>query len=103
MIIEPRIRNNIQLLGRLDAVIHLLENKQRYLRESRFRLGFLNRQAEDDLMIMNTVSHMAVDALLTEIDSAVETIEAATKSPLVDLDRLAPESPEEAWRRLLVD
>ena len=96
----PRIKYNLDLIGRLRAAIVLIDRKIDYLQQGLDRLDFLSRHVQDDVMLLKAVSHVTVDALIGEIDRALTEYRSAANESLIDTRRLVPESPDKIWHLL---
>ena len=100
---NPRIAFNLQLLRRLNGTLSVLNHRIDYFKEGRQRLAFLSRQAEDDVMIMHTVSKMAIDRLIGKIDQTLSEYQAASHAHMIDVDRILMENREETFERLMLN
>jgi len=96
-----RIEYNLELIRKLRAYIVLLDREITYFQGGRQKLEFFNRQIQDDVMIINAVNHMTIDALLHRIDLALREYASAAGDYLMDADEIAPEDLENTWKRVV--
>ncbi len=96
-----RIHYNLELIRKLRAYMVLLDKKIIYFQEGRQKLDFFTRQVQDDMMILNTVNHMAIDALIDRIEQALNQYASAVGDDLMDAGAIAPEDLEIAWKRVV--
>ena len=100
---HPRVGFNVQLIRRLNAILSVLQKRIEYFREGRQRLAFLSRQAQDDVMIMQTVSRMTVDRLISKIDRTLAEYQVSSRAPVIDGSRLQMESHEKTFEGLMLN
>ena len=99
---SPRIKNNLMLLGQLHAYLSKLNSEIENLEIGRAKLAFLYQLAEDDLKIIETLNHMKVEGLLTEIDRTMGKYTSVNGNYLFESKNMLLHKPEKIWRDLMV-
>ncbi len=96
-----RIQYNLELVRRLHAFNALLDGKIIFFQEGMNKLAYFNRQLQDDVKILSTVSKMAADTLMDNIDLTLNVYTTATGDNVIDTDDLTMEDLETTWSRCL--
>ena len=99
---SPRIKNNLMLLGQLHAYLFKLNSEIENLEIGRAKLAFLYQLAEDDLKIIETLNHMKVEGLLTEIDRTMGKYTSVNGNYLFESKNMLLHKPKKIWRDLML-
>ena len=97
---NPRIRYNLMLMAEIQAYIERYVQKMGYYRVACDRLSYLYQQADDDLKIVNTLSGMKIDALISQTQKILNAYLSDAQTLLVHPETLTIEPPEATLRAL---
>jgi hypothetical protein len=100
---HPRILHNLQLYGEVQSYIDLIDQKIRYYQIGLDKLDYLYQCADDDLKIINTLTHLKIEALLTQIDIVIQTYLPEAHRILISLDNLDISAAKTVWNQMLRD
>lgn len=98
---SPRIYYDLMLVLQLRAYISKLDEKIEALESGNAKLGFLYLQADDDLMIVETLNHMTIEKLLAQIDKALREYISMNDEYLIHTDDTVLEKPVEIWNEII--
>lgn len=97
---HPRIRNNLQLCSEIFYYIDQFNQKIRFFQIGQDKLDYLYQQADDDLKIINTLTHLKIEALLAQIDAVVFEYLPEAHRILIDFDTFTNVSLETVWEKI---
>jgi hypothetical protein len=97
---NPRIRYNLMLMAEIQAYIERYAQKMDYYRVACNRLSYLYQQADDDLKIVNTLSGMKIDALISQTQKILDAYLPASQTLVVHPETLIIDTPEATLRKL---
>ena len=98
---KPRIQFDLNLIGKLSAYIHVLDQKIAYFESGQERMVYLYQQAEDDLKLIETLNDMHVDDLISRIDSLLAEYINELQNELIHFAELPQYSPEKVWKEYI--
>jgi hypothetical protein len=97
---NPRIRYNLMLMAEIQAYIKRYAQKMDYYRVASNRLSYLYQQADDDLKIVNTLSGMKIDALISQTQKILDAYLPDAQTLVVHPETLTIDTPEATLRKL---
>jgi hypothetical protein len=96
----PRIYHNIQLSSEIYAYISQFNQKIRFYQIGQDKLDYLYQQADDDLKIINTLTHLKIEALLTQIDAVIFEYLPEAHRILISLDNMNSIDAKTVWNKI---
>lgn len=96
----PRLLYDLMLIAETQAYIDRYAQKSGYYRVACDRLSYLYQQADDDLKIVNTLSGMKIEALISQAGKILDAYLPDAQTLVIQPDNLATDSPEKVWRAL---
>lgn len=96
----PRIRFDLQLMAEIQAYMDQYARKIRYYRVACDRLSYLYQQADDDLKIVNTLSGMKIDALVSQTEMILTAYLPDAQTLVIHPTDMVVASPEAVWGQL---
>lgn len=99
----PRIRYNMRLIAEILSYIDQFNQKIRYFQIGQDKLEYLYQQADDDLKIINTLTNLKIEALVSQIDVIVFEYLPEAHRILITLDALNVINAETVWRKIIQD
>ena len=96
----PRIRFNLRLMAEIQAYMDQYARKIRYYRVACDRLGYLYQQADDDLKIVNTLSGMKIDALVSQTEMILSAYLPDAQTLVIHPADMVVAAPETVWGTL---
>ncbi len=97
---HPRVRYNIQLSGEIMAYIDQFNQKIRFYQIGQDKLDYLYQQADDDLKIINTLTHLKIEALLAQIDVVIFEYLPEAHRILISLSELEIDRADVIWNKI---
>jgi len=98
----PRIRFDLRLMAEIQAYMDQYARKIRYYRVACDRLSYLYQQADDDLKIVNTLSGMKIDALVSQTEMILSAYLPDAQTLVIHPADMVVESPETVWGTLYI-
>jgi len=99
---NPRIRFDLRLMAEIQAYMDQYARKIRYYRVACDRLSYLYQQADDDLKIVNTLSGMKIDALVSQTEMILSAYLPDAQTLVIHPADMVVESPETVWGTLYI-
>ena len=96
----PRIRFDLRLIGEIQAYMNQYARKIRYYRVACDRLSYLYQQADDDLKIVNTLSGMKIDALVSQTEMILSAYFPDAQTLVIHPADMVVAPPEAVWMTL---
>ena len=100
---HPRVLHNLQLYGEVQSYIDQINQKIRYYQIGLDKLDYLYQCADDDLKIINTLTHLKIEALVTQIDMVIQTYLPEAHRILISLDNLNIGDAKTVWSQMIRD
>jgi len=97
---NPRLLYDLMLMAEIQAYIQRYTQKIGDYRVACDRLSYLYQQADDDLKIVNTLSGMKIDALISTAEKILDGYRPEAQAIVIQPDKLAIETPEKMWKAL---
>jgi hypothetical protein len=97
---HPRIYYNLLLMAEIEAYINRYTEKIAYYRVACDRLSYLYQQADDDLKIVNTLSDLKIDALISQTEKILDGYLPDAQTIVINPATLAVVKPEKFLARL---
>ncbi len=97
----PRIRYNLQLSGEVLAYIDQFNQKISFYQIGQDKLDYLYQQADDDLKIINTLTHLKIEALLAQIDVVIFEYLPEAHRILISLNELEIDGADTIWKKIM--
>ncbi len=97
---NARLFYDLMLMAEIQAYVERYTQKIGYYRVACNRLSYLYQQADDDLKIVNTLSGMKVDALISQAEKILADYLADAQTIVIQPGVLTIEPPEKIWRTL---
>ncbi len=97
---HTRLYYDLMLMAEIRAYMDRYARKIAYYRVACDRLGYLYQQADDDLKIVNTLSGVKIDALISQIEKVIDGYLPDAQTLGIEPDTLTFESPQATWKRL---
>lgn len=94
---HPRLFFNLMLMAEIKAYADRYTEKIAYYRVACDRLGYLYQQADDDLKIVNTLSDLKIDALVSQADKILDDYLVDAQTLVIHPETLAPDPPERIY------
>lgn len=96
----PRLLYDLMLIAETQAYLDRYAQKSGYYRVACDRLSYLYQQADDDLKIVNTLSGMKIEALISQAGKILDAYLPDAQTLVIQPDALAINSPEKVYRAL---
>ena len=100
---HPRVLHNLKLYGEVQSYIDQINQKIRFYQIGLDKLDYLYQGADDDLKIINTLTHLKIEALLTQIDMVIQTYLPEAHRILISLDNLDISDAKTVWNQIIRD
>lgn len=97
----PRIKYDLKLIQQILGYISRLNESMSYFQICIDRLEFLCQQADDDLRIVETLNEMKVDALIEQIDKALNEYIPKAGKLMIDVDDMVLRDSKEIWNEII--
>jgi hypothetical protein len=97
---SPRVFYDLLLMAEIEAYIGRFAQKIGYYRVACDRLSYLYQQADDDLKIVNTLSELKIDALVTQTGKILDDYLPEAQTLVIEPATLNMEAPEKILARL---
>ncbi len=97
---HPRLLNDLILMAEIQAYMNRYKQKIGYYRVACDRLSYLYQQADDDLKIVNALSGMKIDALVSQANQLNKNYLHEAQTILIKPNLLVVEPPEKVWEKL---
>jgi hypothetical protein len=98
---HPRILYDLMLMAEIQAYMDRYKKKIGYYRVACDRIGYLYQRADDDLKIVNTLSGMKVEALVSQASQLNKTYLKEAQTIVIKPDLIVIEPPERIWEDLV--
>ena len=98
----PRIRFNLRLMAEIQAYMDQYARKIRYYRVACDRLSYLYQQADDDLKIVNTLSGMKIDALVSQTEMILSAYLPDAQTLVIHPADMVVAAPGTVWGTLTI-
>ena len=99
---NPRVGYNIKLIQKILVYISRLNEKIQYLGIASEELAFLYQQAEDDLKVLETLSDMKIEKLMSQINQTTHKYQPDANALSIDVNGIVLSSPEEVWNSIIL-
>ena len=99
---NPRVGYNIKLIQKILVYISGLSEKVQYLDIASEELAFLYQQAEDDLKVLETLSDMKIERLMSQINQTTHKYQPETNRLSIDVNGIVLSPPEELWHSIII-
>ena len=96
----PRIRFDLRLMAEIQAYMDQYSRKIKYYRVACDRLSYLYQQADDDLKIVNTLSGMKIDALVSQADMILKAYLPDAQTLVIHPADMIVAAPDTVWATL---
>lgn len=96
----PRIRFDLRLMAEIQAYMDQYARKIRYYRVACDRLSYLYQQADDDLKIVNTLSGMKIDALVSQTEMILSAYLPDAQTLVIHPADMVTAPPEAVWETI---
>ena len=100
-ILTPRIDYNLKLIQLLLGYVAGLDDKILYLQNGNETLRYYFQQAQDDLLMIETLNDLEVDKLIAQINITLDKFTPETTRPLFDADGVALKDTEKIWKEII--
>lgn len=97
---QPRIYYNLKLIAEHQAYIDRYIERIDFYRVACDRLSYLYQQADDDLKIVNTLSDLKIDALVSQTGKILDDYLSDAQTIVVNPSTITNASPESALAKL---
>jgi hypothetical protein len=97
---NPRVFYDLLLMAEIEAYIGRFAKKIGYYRVACDRLSYLYQQADDDLKIVNTLSELKIDALVTQTGKILDDYLPDAQTLVIEPATLNMEAPAKILARL---
>ena len=99
---DPRVGYNIKLIQKILVYISGLSEKVQYLDIASEELAFLFQQAEDDLKVLETLSDMKIEKLMSQINQTTQKYQSEAIGLSIDVNGIFLSPPEEIWNSIIM-
>lgn len=96
----PKLWYDLMLIAEISAYMDRYKQRIDYYRVAIDRLSYLYQQADDDLKIVNTLSGLKIDALVSQADKILEAYLPDAQTLLIQPANLIFDPPGTIWRDL---
>jgi hypothetical protein len=97
---NPRVRFDLMLMADVQAYTGRYGQKIGYYRVACDRLSYLYQQADDDLKIINTLSDLKIDALISQVEKVLDSYLPDAQTIVLNPGTLKIDPPEKIWKAL---
>lgn len=98
---NPRVRFNLKLVQRSSVYISKLTDRIAFFKSGTAKLGYVYRQAEDDLKMIQTLDDMMVDELMSHINRLLTEFRLEIEKKLISVRQMTPESDVRIYNDIL--
>ena len=98
---NPRVRFNLKLVQRSSIYISKLTDRIAFFKSGTAKLGYVYRQAEDDLKMIQTLDDMMVDELMSQINRLLTEFRLEIEKKLISVRQMTPESDIRIYNEIL--
>jgi len=98
---NPRVRFNLLLVQRIAIYIAKLTDRIAFFKKGNARLGYVFRQAEDDLKMIQTLDDMLVDELMSRINRLLTAYQIEIEKKLISVRQVTPESDRDIYNDIM--
>lgn len=97
----PRVRLNLKLVQRSSVYIAKLTDRIAFFKSGTAKLGYVYRQAEDDLKMIRTLDDMIVYELMSHINKLLTECRLEIEKKLISVREITPESDVRIYNDIL--
>jgi len=97
---NPRIEFNLKLIQLLLGYITGLTEKISYFQNGYQTLDFFRQQAQDDLLMIQTLNDMEIVNLIAQINSAFDEFIPELSRPVFDTNEIPLKDTEKIWNEI---
>jgi len=97
---NPRIDYNLKLIQLLLGYITRLNEKIQYFKNGQETLTFYFQRAEDDLLMIRTLSDLETDKLVSQINEILDEYIPETGKPMFDVNDVPLKDTEKIWNEI---
>jgi hypothetical protein len=97
---DPRLFYDLKLMAEIQAYSDRYGQKIAYYRVAGDRLSYLHQQADDALKIVDTLSGMKIDALISQSDKILDEYLPEAQTIVIHPATLTFDSPQKIWQTL---
>ena len=97
---NPRIDYNLKLIQLLIGYIARLNEKIQYFKNGQETLTFYFQRAEDDLLMIRTLSDLETDKLISQINEILDEYIPETGRPMFDVNDIPLKDTEKIWNEI---
>ncbi len=94
---NPRLLYDMMLMAEIQAYIDRYTQKISYYRVACDRLSYLYQQADDDLKIVNTLSDIKIDALVSQAEKVLDGYLPDAQTLVIHPKTLTIDAPQNVW------
>jgi chromosome segregation ATPase len=98
---NPRIEFNLKLIQLLFGYITGLTEKISYFQNGYQTLDFFRQQAQDDLLMIQTLNDMEIDNLFAQINSVLDEFIPELSRPVFDINEIPMKATEKIWNDIV--
>jgi hypothetical protein len=98
---NSRIDYNLKLVQLLRGYITRLNDRIEYFENGQVTLTFFFRQAEDDLMMINTLDDLEIDKLISQINGILDEYIPESGNPMFDVNDVPLKDTEKIWSEIV--
>jgi hypothetical protein len=98
---NPRIEFNLRLIQLLLGYITGLTEKISYFQNGYQTLDFFRQQAQDDLLLIQTLNDMEIDDLIAQINSVLDEFIPDLNRPVFDTNEIPLKDTEKIWNQII--
>jgi hypothetical protein len=98
---NPRIEFNLNLIQLLYGYITGLTDKISYFQNGYQTLDFFRQQAQDDLLMIETLNDMEIDKLIAQINSVLDEFIPELGKPIFDTNDIPSKNTEKIWNEII--
>lgn len=96
----PSILFDLRLIAEIQAYMKCYAREMSYYQVACDRLSYLYQQADDDLKMVNTLSGMKIEALISQTKKIVSAYLPDAQTIVIQSDSMIIASPESVWKSL---
>jgi hypothetical protein len=100
---NARIDYNLKLIQLLLGYTTALKQKITHLQNGHKTLDFYLRQAQDDLLVIETLNNLEIDKLIAMINSVLDEYIPETEKPMFDAAEVILKDVTKIWKEMLAD
>lgn len=98
---NPRIEFNLKLIQLLFGYITGLTDKISHFQNGYETLDFFQQQAQDDLLMIQTLNDMEIDELIAQINSVLDEFIPELDKPVFDTNDIPSKDTEKIWNEII--